>query len=95
MEMTLIEWLQEKTYYAKDIALRERGHIWDIWDLLWFVQRAAAIPKFPLGQMLKGTHVYEEGHWLISEEDGRLLYEIIANPLPRPIVSITGRVIQG
>jgi hypothetical protein len=93
--MTLLDWLYAASYHSNKIALRENGKIWDIWELLSFVQRCIAIPRFGYGQMLKATRVYAEGHWLVSEDTGALLYEVIPNPHPKPIISITGRVIQG
>ncbi|MDE2104629.1 MAG: hypothetical protein KGL39_45760 [Patescibacteria group bacterium] len=84
--MSLYEWLCAATYHADKLALREGGKIWDVWELCYFVRRCMNIPGFGYGQMLRETHVYSKGHWLICEEDGRLLYEVIESPLRKVVI---------
>ncbi len=80
-QVTLVDWLVEKIDDAEYIGLRDRWETWNIWDLLLFVRKCMAIPQLPFGHTLRNTHVYEltiaDSRWLISEEDGRRLYEIV------------------
>lgn len=76
-KVTLAEWLSTKTCESANIALRDKNATWDIWELLYFVNKASAIPHFPYGQMLKNLCVYTEGRWVFSEEDGSRLYEMV------------------
>jgi hypothetical protein len=88
--VTLTEWLQEKTFMADSIALLEGGRLWDIWELLLWVRCCMKIPGFGFGQMLRDSHVYEEGHWLVSEETGKLLYQIVTKPSLKVMIRQVG-----
>lgn len=83
-KVTLLDWLRENTDKAKDIALDDHGIVWNIWDLLAVGTKAKNIPGFAYGERFREC-VYLKGRWLISEETGSLLYELVSNtqtPMP-------------
>jgi hypothetical protein len=78
--MTLMAWLLQQSFRYDEIALRERGRYWDIWELILYIRTCARIPGFGYGQMMSTLRVFEEGHWLSDVETGALLYEIVPKP---------------
>ncbi len=90
-KMTLRDWLSENADKAKDIALDDNGVVWNIWDLLDVSVKAARIPGFPYAERFQ-EHVYLEGRWLISEETGSLLYELVPN-IQSPTPHLADRIV--